>query len=402
MTLSICQETAIQATAVARLRVMFVITSMPVGGAETLLVNLIRRLDRNQFSPEVCCLKEPGPLGEILAREIPLHHHLLQHKFDIRVLLRLTRLLRQRQVAAVVTVGAGDKMFWGRWAARRAGVPVVASALHSTGWPDGIGWLNRRLTPWTDAFIAVARTHGEYLIHTERFPADKVAVIPNGVDTHRFAPSAAGRARIRRELGLTDDVPLCGIVAALRPEKNHALFLRAAAQVLRGVPAATFLVIGDGPLRGNLEQLARELGIETRVRFLGTQHEIPPWLAALDLFALTSDNEANPVSILEAMASGVPVVATRVGSVAEMVHDGHHGRLVRAGDVNGMADAMQQVLTQPAWGRQMGAAARSHGSAHGSLERMVQGYQQLIRDIYNRKIGPKKWLGQENARTGSC
>jgi hypothetical protein len=113
------------------LRVMFVITCMPVGGAETLLVNLVRRLDRSRFSPEVCCLKYFGPLGEVLAAEIPAFTGLLAHKYDLQVFGRLTRLLRQRRIDAVVTVGTGgDKMFWGRLAAYRAGVPVILSALH--------------------------------------------------------------------------------------------------------------------------------------------------------------------------------------------------------------------------------------------------------------------------------
>ena len=129
------------------LRVMFVITSMPVGGAEMLLVDLLRCLDRDRFVPQLCCLKELGPLGETLIGKVPLHYRLLAGKYDLRVLLRLKRLLASERIDAVVTVGAGDKMFWGRLAARWAGVPVVCSALHSTGWPDGIGRLNRLLTP---------------------------------------------------------------------------------------------------------------------------------------------------------------------------------------------------------------------------------------------------------------
>jgi hypothetical protein len=129
-----------------RLRVMFVHTSMPIGGAEMLTVEIVRRLDRRRFAPEVCCLKELGPLGEQLAEKVPTHAGLLASKYDVRVLRRLTRLFRERPIDVVITVGAGDKMFWGRLCARRAGVPVVLSALHSTGWPDGIGRLNRWLT----------------------------------------------------------------------------------------------------------------------------------------------------------------------------------------------------------------------------------------------------------------
>lgn len=182
------------------LRVMFMVTSMPVGGAETLLVNLIDRLDRDRFSPALCCLKEYGPLGEVLAGRIPAVQGLLAHKYDFRVLPRLVHLLRRRS-DVVVTVGAGDKMFWGRLAARFAGVPVVISALHSTGWPDRVGHLNRLLTPLTDAFIAVAESHGRYLTEEEGFPPGKVHVIPNGVDTTRFMPRGDKAGR-RAMLGL--------------------------------------------------------------------------------------------------------------------------------------------------------------------------------------------------------
>src|SRR5262245_23012539 len=164
------------------LRVMFLLTSMPVGGAETLLVDLVRRLDRRYFAPEIGCLKEQGPLGEMLAKEMPVHHDLLAQKYDLRIWPRLTRLLRERHTDAVVTVGAGDKMFWGRLVARHVGVPVIMSALHSTGWPDGIGRLNRLLTPITDAFVAVADSHGAFLVTHENLPIDRVVVIPNGVD----------------------------------------------------------------------------------------------------------------------------------------------------------------------------------------------------------------------------
>src|SRR4029079_12365168 len=127
-----------------------------------------------------------GELGESLATEIPVHNNLLNSKYDLRVWPRLTSLLRRRKIASVIPVGAGDKMFWGRLAARRVGVPVVLSALHSTGWPDGVGRLKRMLTPITDSFIAVAESHGQFLAKSLKINEDRVAVISNGVDTSRF------------------------------------------------------------------------------------------------------------------------------------------------------------------------------------------------------------------------
>ncbi len=368
----------------ALLRVMFVNTSLEVGGAETLLVNLVRRMDRERITPEICCLKEKGALGEMLADEMPVFSDLLGSKYDLRIVGRLTRLFRERRIDAVVTVGAGDKMFWGRLAARRARVPVVASALHSTGWPDGVGRLNRLLTPLTDMFIAVAEPHARYLVERERFPAEKVCVIPNGVDVDRFRPQPAD-PQLRRAIGLPDDAPVAGILAALRPEKNHSMFLEVAAGVLREIPAAHFLVIGDGAERPLLKRRAAELAIANRVHFLGTRPDIPGLLALVDVLLLTSLNEANPVSILEGLSCGKPVVATRVGSVPETVIDGENGYLVESGSVDAMSRRVVELFRDRPLAAALGAAGRRHVVEHWSVERMVEGYEELLLRLYGRK-----------------
>jgi glycosyltransferase involved in cell wall biosynthesis len=357
------------------LRVMFVVTSMPVGGAETLLVELIRRMDRSRFSPELCCLKELGPLGETLAAEVPAHHGLLAAKADVSVLWRLARLMRR--IDAVVTVGAGDKMFWGRLAARLAGVPVIASALHSTGWPDRVQFANRLLAPLTDAFIAVAEPQGRYLAAHEGCTAAKIHVIPNGVDVERFRPCPPNET-LRREFALAADAAVVGIVAALRPEKNHSLFLRAAARVRRAVPNARFLIVGDGPQRGALEALADALSVADAVRFLGTRSDVPEVLSLIDVLALTSHIEANPVSVLEAMAAGKPVVATRVGSVDQAVQCGRSGYLVSPGGEEELAGRLIELLRDRWRAAVFGRAGRQHVLEHASIQRMVAGYEDLL------------------------
>ncbi|HEY2827860.1 MAG TPA: glycosyltransferase, partial [Pirellulales bacterium] len=341
------------------LRVMFCTTALHVGGAETLLFNLLERLDRSRFAPELCCLKELGKLGEELAQHIPVHADLLKHKFDVRVLSRLTRLLRERQIDAVVTVGSGDKMFWGRLAAWRAGVPVVISAIHSTGWPDGITWLNRRLTSLTDAFVAVASRHAEHLMDEEKLPVGRVHTIPNGVDTETYRPQSLGK-EVRRQFNIPLAAPIVGIVAVLRPEKNHELFLRVAARVRKEVSEAHFLVIGDGPRRAELESLTSQLNLVDSVHFLGQRPDVVQLLNLFDVFVLTSHNEANPVSILEALATGKPVVATRVGSVPETVLEGVTGYLVNPGDEAEMARQVTALLLDPAKAQRLGAAGRRH------------------------------------------
>lgn len=366
---------------------MFLLSSMPVGGAETLLVNLTRRLDKSRFTPLLCCLQTLGPLGEELARELPAFSGLIRGKYDVFVLPRLVRLFKQERVDAIVTVGAGDKMFWGRIAARLAGVPVICCAIHSTGWPDVIEGPNRSrlLTSWTDAFIAVAEDHARHLVEIEGFPADRVHVIPNGIDVQRFAPRSE-TTTARQALGIAAEAPLVGIVAALRPEKDHVLFLRTAALVREKLPEARFLVVGDGPERPALERLSSELNLQEAVRFLGNRADIPELLRALDVFVLTSQMEASPVSIMEAMASGKPVVAPRVGSIGESVVDGVTGYLVEPGCSVLAAERILQLLEDRTLAERLGWAGRQRVCERSSLQAMVAGYEQLLSSLYERKV----------------
>jgi len=383
------------------LRVMFLLSSMPVGGAETLLVNLTRRLDKSRFTPLLCCLQSLGPLGEELARELPAYSGLIHGKYDLLVLPRLVRLLKRERVDAVVTVGAGDKMFWGRIAARLAGIPVICSAIHSTGWPDVIERPNRSrlLTHWTDAFIAVAEEHGRHLVDVEGFPADRVHVIPNGIDVQRF--TACGESGMtRKTLGIATEAPLVGIVAALRPEKDHGMFLRTAALVCEKIPAARFLIIGDGPERPALERLSRDLNLQDAVQFLGNRADIPKLLSALDVFVLTSQMEASPVSIMEAMACGKPVVAPRVGSIDESVIDGVTGYLVEPGSSVLAAQRILGLLENPALAQRLGQAGRERVCDRSSLEAMVAGYEQLLSTIYESKVRPP--VSRRTAHAGTA
>ncbi len=367
------------------LNLSFLVTSLPVGGAEVLLVNLVRRLNRSLFAPRVICLKEAGALGDEVATEVPLSSNLLGHKFDFRVLPRLIHDFRSDRTDAVITVGAGDKMFWGRLAAKFAGVPVICSALHSTGWPDGIGRVNRLLTPVTDAFIACANDHALYLHKHEGFPAEKVFMIPNGVDVERFRPNAPMRGWLREQLGLALDCQLVGIVAALREEKNHQQFIEAAAKVIQQHPHTHFVVVGEGIMRQSIESWIASNRLESHFHLLGNRSDTERILAGLDVFALTSRNEANPVSILEALATGIPVVSPDVGSIHETVLHEKTGLLTTPLDAEGTAAAVSRLLSNPAWARELGLTGRANVRQNWSLDAMVQGYEKLVVQLYNTK-----------------
>ena len=369
------------------LRTVFMLSSMPVGGAETLLVNMVRRFRPDRIEPLIVCTKEPGPLGEQLSFDFPVTSNWLFNKYDFTIVPRLASYFRRERIDALVTVGAGDKMFWGRLAASMAKLPVICSALHSTGWPDGVGRLNRLLTPWTDRYIAVAKSHGSFLVDWERFPESKVAVIPNGVDTDRFRFHATARVSVRQELGLPETVRLIGIVAALRPEKNHSLFLDVAKRISQRFPSAYFALIGDGPERSAIERKIDQLALKDRVFLLGNRKDIPRLVASLDVFALTSHNEASPVSILEALSCSIPVVSTRVGSVSETVMDDWNGFTVEPGDTEAFASKIATLLQNPDLAVSFGSNGRDHVVSRYSLDTMVKGYEELIASVYWSKLG---------------
>lgn len=385
------------------LNVSFIITSLPVGGAETLLVNLVRRLDKTLVQPQVICLKEAGELGDSVAREVPLKSQLLSGKFDFRILPRLINVFRSQQTDVVITVGAGDKMFWGRLAAKFAKVPVICSALHSTGWPDGVGKLNRLLTNITDGFIACAQDHARFMVEFEGFPKSKVFMIPNGVDTLRFRPNASSRSWLRKELNLPEDAKLVGIVAALREEKNHSQLVLAARDILREHPNTHFIIVGDGPMRGPIENLIGENGLTAHFHLLGSRSDTHLILPALDAFVLTSKNEANPVSILEALACGIPVAAPRVGSIHETVIDGKTGLLTAPLDPFSTADAISRLLDNAFWSRQLGENGRIEVEQFWSLDAMVGGYEKLAVMLYNSKansLGLPEWRAAKTNKFG--
>jgi len=234
----------------------------------------------------------------------------------------------------------------------------------------------------------VAASHGRYLTEHEGCPARKVRVIPNGVDTERFRPRPPDPA-LRRELGLPLDAPLAGIVAALRPEKNYALLLKAARLVRQRMPGAHFLIVGDGPERRHITEMVRDWGLCDAVRLAGTRHDIPALLSLMDIFVLTSHMEANPVSILEALACEKPVVATAVGSVGETVLDGKTGLLVPPGDAEALAERLIALWSDPGQRTALGRAGRRHVVAQWSLRRMIEGYEDLISGLFTAKTLPR-------------
>ncbi len=365
--------------------ILFLLPSLGVGGAERQIQTLALGLDRARWKPIVACQHASGPVGDELADAGCMVHRLSDtRRFDPRFLWRTTALVRREGVRIVLTHGFSTGVV-GRLAALLGGAPVRIVTEHSTGERDMSAAkhrINRLLVPITSAWVAVARGQLPYLTQTKRIPADRIHVVHNGIDVAACdlgAERLAVRARVRGELGIDADAPVAGSIAVLRPEKDLATFVRAAQRVLHELPAARFVLAGDGPERRELERQIESLGLERRVIMTGWRSDVPAVLAALDVAVLCStDVETFPLVFLEAMAAGLPLVGTRVGGLAEMIKDGENGLLVQPRDEEALARAMLRVLGDGETARRWGAASHARVVREFDVATMVARYEALF------------------------
>lgn len=252
-------------------------------------------------------------------------------------------------------------------ARRLAGRGKVVVSRRVAFTPKG-GWINRIKYNDPDMFVAVAKRVGEVLAEYG-VPDSKIAVVHSCIDHARFEVEPIARA----ELDIPEGVPLIGNIAALDPVKDQLMLLEAMPKVLAAVPDLRLLIAGEGPQRAALEQRIRSLGLESTVTLLGFRSDVPRLLKALDIFVLTSKMEGIGGAVLEAMACGVPAVATAAGGVPEVVQDGKTGTLVPVGDSKALADGLIRVLQDRPHAARMAENAQAFVRANHNVERMVEG-----------------------------
>lgn len=373
------------------LKVAYVVPDLGIGGAERHVTTLMSRLDRKRFDPMVICLGRPGELFPALAEDgVPAVALGRSRRQAPACLVDLVRTLRKASPDVVVVRGYNAEVL-GRIAAVVARVSRVIVWVHNCGDLQPRGVLRRVcdtvLEPVTAAYFGVAHAQVPYLVEELHHPRRKVHIIHNGVDESRFDGSAGDD--VRSQLGLHEHDLVVGILAALRPEKDHASFLRAASLVAQRNPAARFMIVGDGPGRVGLEALAGELGVRDRVVFTGARNDVAAVLAAMDVFVLSSFTiECFPMALLEAMASSRPAVCTAVGGVPEMLEDGVTGYLVPPRDVAALADRLGTLLESEPQRRQFGAAARARVEAEFTLDRSVRAAEQQFQEVASARSAP--------------
>lgn len=379
--------------ALKKYSIVHLLYRLEVGGLETVVVNLINRLPRDRFTHHVIALTRCGDFKNRVERADVCYYELDKKVGkDWLVWWRLWKLLKKIKPDLVHSCNIAT--LEGVVPAFFAGRPVVIHAEHGRDSYDPQGenrtyiGLRRVLHPFVDTFVCVSRDLYSWLRDRVAVPESKIRLIVNGIDTHHFIPGP------KIPLPCPDCADeasfVIGSVGRLWSIKDPANLVRALALLGRedpsGLQRCRLVLVGDGPERRAVEQLAKELGVFDQVWITGWRDDVAQLLLSFDLFVLPSQAEGTPLTILEAMASGLPVVATRVGGVADLVVEGETGTLVPPQDPVALSQAILCHLHNPQWSRSLGVAGRKRVENNHSLEAMVEVYRLLFLNRLLQKI----------------
>ncbi|HEX7447177.1 MAG TPA: glycosyltransferase [Pirellulales bacterium] len=408
------------------LRVAHVVLSLDVGGLERLVVDLVRQGAQRGQRVAVVCLERPGMLADE-ARAAGAELFCVEKRPGLRpgIIAHLVRLLGELQLDVVHTHQIAALLYAGA-AARRSGIPAVIHTEHGKHYARRrTRWLGRLAARYAQRFCCVSGDIAAAVRAARVAPEAKVMVVPNGIDVERFRgqrPEVGDQgtekdwdSEIRGQASetawsrgpglrpLTSDPCLTiGTIGRLNEIKRQDVLLRAFARLVRrrchphpnplpegeGIRDLRLLLVGDGPMRGELERLAEELGIRAQTQFAGYQAVPEEYLRRMDIFALTSRSEGMPLSILEAWATGVPVVASRVGGVPELIDDGLTGRLFASGDDAELAHVLEAFCADRQLRDRLSAAGLARVQRDFSLTRMAAEYEAIYRSLLSARRQP--------------
>lgn len=374
--------------------VVHLVYALGVGGLETLLVDCINRMPAWRHAV-VCLTRYTDFAGRIQRPDVTLHALGKPPGLGLGAHLDFWRLMRKLRPTVLHTYNLAALEY--AFTASMAGVPVRIHAEHGrdAGDPHGLNpkhnFLRRRIAPFVDRFIPVSEDLNRWLGEVVRIAPAKTLFIKNGVDTDRYAPGGTPAADSPWQ---RDDIVI-GTVARVQDVKNHRLLVEALARLrtqLRDTAPALaarikLSIVGDGPLLPAVRRQVQDLGLQDAVWLPGARADVQALLQTFDVFALPSLAEGTPVSMLEAMACGLPVVASRVGGIPEVVDDGVQGILVAVGDVEALAQAIIQYAQDPGLRARHGRAARTRVEERFSMRAMLAAYGDLYAGLCRRKTG---------------
>jgi glycosyltransferase involved in cell wall biosynthesis len=366
--------------AIAPVPIGFVITSCNSGGTERQMIELIRRLSPSRWDVHVACIHAEGELfdrmSEAAASVTEFSFPSFRHRDAMRQALAFRRWCHARGIAVVHTADLYTNIF-ALAPAAAAGVAVRVANRREIN-PDRTHAqlvLQRASYQFAHKVVANCRAAADRL-RFERVPAGRIAMVPNGIDSCRFATTRSRRP-LRR----------VAIVANLRKEKGHDILIDAAPEILRNFPDAEFDVIGGGPELEALQSRAKAQGVADVFTFTGYEANVGQRLKDADIFVLPSRSEAFPNAVLEAMAASLPIVASAVGGILDMVEDGRTGLLVAPGDPHALAFSVCRLMGDRALGARLGKTAGQEVQGHYSFERMTSAFENIyLSELHRRGV----------------
>ena len=376
-----------------QINVLYLINALLyLGGAERVVANTVALVDRRRYRPTVCTLLPRGSLeAEIEKYGVRVVSLGARSKLDLTIIPKLFRLLKQEKIDILHSFLFHANIV-GRIVGRLAGVPIMLSSERIIEIEGKNRLLLNRLTaPLADKIIVVSDAVKEFAIRKIGISPSKLVTIYNGVDLSKYSEKAAAPGVEARKRALDIDLShrVVGTVGNLEARKGYEYLLQAASLVLtenreRGI---TFLLVGEGSQRVKLENLAKDLGISSSVIFAGYRDDIPQVLSAMDVFVLASIYEGLPNALLEAMAMGKPVVATRVAGIPDVVADGEMGILVHRRNPHALASAIRTLLVDEERAQEMGYMGRKRVEDAFTVETMVAKTEELYEELIEEKLG---------------
>lgn len=360
------------------LRVMQVVESFDLSGRSQVIADLCGALQPLGVESRIACLAREARFPNPPCPVSSLGRH---QGMDWRVVVRLAAQVRQMQANVIHSHGRGALLYARLAAIFRTSLRHVHTVHRADGDPlKAPAWIQRRIIRHVSALVAVSVAARDAFLAPAVLSPSRVTVIPNGIDLSRFVPKSIRSCS-------PSGAPVLGTVSHLTADKDQATALRAFALLRSRFPAARLQVVGDGPEASRLRTLAQDLGISDGVDFLGLRSDVPELLSRFDVLVHAARTEGLGLAVLEAMACGVPVVATAVGGLPEIVQPGRTGWLVPAGDPLALSQTVVEVLTHPPHVQAIAREAARFVRDHFSRERMAADYRRLYNSVHSSHLG---------------
>lgn len=370
-----------------KINVLFIIIQMNMGGSERLVYNLVSKLDCQVFNPSVAWFFGEKPLQEFLDLGIPLFHIPKSGRFDFSPMRSLGQIIKKNNIA-IVNAHHFFSMVYAFLGAKLKNQIRLIYTEHSVWEVQGISqkWrvIGRFLLKHIDHVIGVSPQVTQELKNTFKLPVSKASTILNGVDLEQFQCGCQNIQETRSSLNLKDNEHVIGIVGNFRRVKNHVFLIKTFGNLVKILENVKLIIVGrsfpDDPENSEPEvrNMVRELGIENSILFLGYRSNVRELLEIMDVFCLTSFKEGLPISLIEAMAAGLPVVGTHVEGIRDVIVPDYNGRLVELGDVEALQNSLIDLLKDPDLRKRLGRAARQTAEEKYSLDRCVAEYEKLF------------------------